>query len=507
MPTIDEVRGLIAGGDFNQFVGQPEDSVLEVKSQGYDLVGSAQARYELAKDVAAMANAEGGYLIIGLSTQRDAAAVPAGRDPAGDPRADLDVIAALSLVPPGTFERERYAGIIREYVFPAIRGLDVQFFTSGTGPNGLGVIFIPPQEDDLKPFAIARVMEDGVLQRNIVVGYAERAHARNEPLTPETIQKMLRKGRDGTSQRLSRIEETLDRLVDQVEAALTPALQQQAIHVPVPVPEVDGPPAAAVPPTPAPAGFDRGRVRARIESIGAGIDAHSPYYVLVATVSPVSRIVGFHRVGDVDSVRNMLRDAGELRHAGFDLGIGAAAEPGPDNSLEAVQGDRKHLRLHQDGTLVFRCAADDSFMGWARTPGIFNNRPRLSPLVVVELHASFVTFYRELLGRFQIPPTDVLFAFSLRNWYTAAGQRLFITEDVPRGAFVEDVLPYPLAEEPADAEIQVTADELANHPRRVMYKLVHRFYEMFDAADQGIIPFVSSADGAHEIDVAAIQRR
>jgi len=69
MPPIADIADILQRRDFNQFVNLIEDEFLEVKSQSYNL-DDAENRYELAKDVAAMATTHGGYLIIGLAMSR-----------------------------------------------------------------------------------------------------------------------------------------------------------------------------------------------------------------------------------------------------------------------------------------------------------------------------------------------------------------------------------------------------------------------------------------------------
>ncbi len=74
-----------------------------------------------------------------------------------------------------------------------------------------------------------------------------------------------------------------------------------------------------------------------------GIDARVPHYVIGSAVESGNRITRFYREGMADSIRERLRDAGRLHYAAFDIAIGAPGEAGPGDSVEAFQGDRKHL--------------------------------------------------------------------------------------------------------------------------------------------------------------------
>jgi hypothetical protein len=478
MPPIADVAAILQSGDFNQFVGLVEDEYLEVKSTTYDLANSAERRYELAKDVAAMATSLGGYLIIGLSTTLIVAR-------------DEDEIDALTLIPHADFNEAQYRGIIATHTYPPIEGLTIDWMSSGGGPNGLGVILIPPQNADRKPFVIAKIVENGDYLKEIVVGYAQRIQDANQPLTPARLQEMLRKGSDSTSQRLTRIEELLDTMRGNApqDAAAAPGAAAGAIVVPA-HPEID----RAV------------SLQTRMDTMGIGIDPHTPYFVLGAAVLPPgNRLRSFHRQDGADTVRHAVQEAGRLRHAGFDLTIGAPAQPGPENSLEALQGERKHLRLYHDGTLVFRVAADDTFMGRAQQHHHFLDRPRLVPIVVVEVHASFVTFMRWVINRLHTPPDQVLFRMNLRNPINERGNRVFLTQQPARGAFPEDYPNFPLEADPADAQLIVPAIDVIDHPLRVAYQLVELFFDMFEV-DHGLIPFVHEVLGQREIDVEALRR-
>lgn len=110
---LERIEQILKSGDFSQFIGMEEDSLLEVKSAPYDLA-TPEGRYELAKDVSAFANAGAGYLIIGLATKRPQNAL-------------VDVVDSLTLIPEAAFPVPKYAGVIREYSHPEIKGLAIDW--------------------------------------------------------------------------------------------------------------------------------------------------------------------------------------------------------------------------------------------------------------------------------------------------------------------------------------------------------------------------------------------
>jgi predicted HTH transcriptional regulator len=207
------VAEILDSGDFSGLIGMSEDVELEVKSAPYDLT-SPHGRYELAKDVSAFANAQGGFLLIGFTTCRVA-------------NTPSDAIEALALVPCDSFVARQYQGIINELIFPAIEGCSAEWRQCIGSVDGIGIIRVPPQDPDRKPFIIARVFEDGESLKQIVVGYVERQGSSNEPLTATRIQRDLKKGRDTVSQRLTRMEEKIDQI-------LSPAVARASATPPTP---------------------------------------------------------------------------------------------------------------------------------------------------------------------------------------------------------------------------------------------------------------------------------
>jgi len=64
------ISNILDEGNLSKLIGLKEDLWFEIKGKNpYDF-NSPDDRYELAKDVTALANAEGGYLIIGLEHDR-----------------------------------------------------------------------------------------------------------------------------------------------------------------------------------------------------------------------------------------------------------------------------------------------------------------------------------------------------------------------------------------------------------------------------------------------------
>ena len=67
---MNNINKILKEGRFSELLGMTESHNFECKSQTYDLSQPKQ-QHELAKDVSAIANTEGGVIIVGLKTRKD----------------------------------------------------------------------------------------------------------------------------------------------------------------------------------------------------------------------------------------------------------------------------------------------------------------------------------------------------------------------------------------------------------------------------------------------------
>jgi len=205
MPAIvdphNRIQDILTSRAFERFRGLREDSFFEAKGKvPYDLA-SAEGRYELAKDVTAFANCEGGHIVVGLQHRKL-------------PNENTDEVQDLDLLPQTAFPAVQMGGLLNEYVRPRIKDLVINWVPSLTdSTEGLGYIYIPRQFDEQKFFLVTRILEDGQSLRQIVVGIALRKGSGNIPLTPDELHRYIRDGYSPTAKRLTRVEEKMDRLL------------------------------------------------------------------------------------------------------------------------------------------------------------------------------------------------------------------------------------------------------------------------------------------------------
>lgn len=208
--TSQLIHAALISRDFAMLIGRVEDDVFEAKGpQPYDF-SKPQSQYELAKDVSAFANADGGWIIIGLRHRKVA------------DRA-VDAIDALDLLAASGFYPNELKGRIQTSVRPDIVGLDVRWVeNAGTPGMGVGIIHVPKQDVDRKPFLIYRVIESGEKLDHIVFGCAQRVGDASNPLSFEHIQQRMRNGMTSGAQRITRMESQLDRIQEAVQSLRQP---------------------------------------------------------------------------------------------------------------------------------------------------------------------------------------------------------------------------------------------------------------------------------------------
>ncbi|MGB6875600.1 MAG: ATP-binding protein [Candidatus Acidiferrales bacterium] len=200
--SFETIKRILDNRQFVALIGRDEDTWLEAKGRNpYDFATPA-GRYELAKDVTAFANAEGGILLIGLTTA-----------PAAETKTDR--ITAHDLCPQAEFDVAQYSGIIKEHVYPALRDLKIYWLpVNDEATHGLGVIEVPPQSQNQKYFLMAKVVDSGVELKQIVFGIAKRNDSSNDPFTIAELYKYTQNGKHSVPQTIARVEAKLDAFIE-----------------------------------------------------------------------------------------------------------------------------------------------------------------------------------------------------------------------------------------------------------------------------------------------------
>lgn len=181
--TRAEVLDVLANGDFDPLVGLDETIDVEFKGAPYQVADRDSQKFELAKDVSALANASGGVIVIGVQTDRDNEAA-------------VDVATELRPLARGLVDEQQYEGILSDMIYPRLRDVQVRFHPSAADADrGLVSIDVPPQDELEKYFLIQRPAEEGVDRTPAwLVGLAVRGVGRVEGRRIGEIHTLINRG-------------------------------------------------------------------------------------------------------------------------------------------------------------------------------------------------------------------------------------------------------------------------------------------------------------------------
>jgi predicted HTH transcriptional regulator len=151
--TFLQIRDILSRGAFSELLNCFENEHVDFKSEPYRLDDEAQ-KLELAKDISALANTMGGFIVLGVRTSKI-------------PEYSADVADQLRPIPRNLFNQERYESIARDWIYPPCNGLQIAFVESHDDPGkGFAILEIPASTPTSKPYLIVRASEDNKGRNN-----------------------------------------------------------------------------------------------------------------------------------------------------------------------------------------------------------------------------------------------------------------------------------------------------------------------------------------------------
>ena len=191
--ALEYVSQIVAGAKFEDLIGEVEGQFFDVKSQPYKFADGLDAKREFAKDVAAFANAEGGYILVGLTTKTST--VNAGEE-----------IAAIRPIPTELFNIDQHIKLLQEWLYPQPVGVEINFTVSGPdNEKGILVVFVPPQSERAKPFLITKTITDKK-STDVFLSYVERRLDSTEARSVVELHHAMRIGFNVERELLGRID-------------------------------------------------------------------------------------------------------------------------------------------------------------------------------------------------------------------------------------------------------------------------------------------------------------
>ena len=341
------IKAALDEGRVEELIGLAETEWLDFKDQPYalhvaDPEEQLQHAWELAKDVAAMANNPlGGCIVIGVRTKPD-------------PLTSEDVADDIRQFPCGLLDAKQYADAIEAHSYPMVRGFSIKKYEQDG--RCLALIVVPPQSEDDGPFLQKKVIDpDGKEVNGFTMPVRSGSHTRWQSIG--MIHRDISEGR--RSRRAGSVA------IDDPAAIVQPA-RQLAPRLAKDVTEIE-------------------------EYMGWSDSAI--YALAAATGSRSGQATNIYS----DDVKRNFANPPMLRYAGFGFGYSDRLMAG-HGGLVAVDLDYRYRRLESDGYVVVALKADEDILG--RTGGHPTGQPhrlRINVVALVEFTYEFCRFVTSAL--------------------------------------------------------------------------------------------------------------
>jgi hypothetical protein len=464
-----ELEEALQQRNFDAIVGHVENLWFDAKDQPYKL-DTENGKRELAKDVAAFANSQGGTIVVGLRTAKSTSRYG-------------DEVTEVRLLAQGLVDPSRYRDVILSWVFPAVEGFESEWIAEKTDPTkGLFVLRVPEQRVTLKPFLVVKTIEAGKVLETLF-GYSERRDDVNAPMGIVELQRALRTGLN--------FERTLDERLSAIEATLRDTTLRNAT---LPTATHDRPPEQHE--TPETDERRRAVTEQRIaRTMNESDFADERSLAIVARPIPDSELRTIFTSAP-DSIRKRIENPPAVRAGGWDLSNRGYAEILRAEMLRAP-GFRKTIDLYRDGTMIFACVASEDFLAWTSA------NQKLHPLGVVELFYNFVSLYQHVLEDLREPATEVELTVAMRNLHKDGMK----TRLGPGGlnSIAQMFGDFQRTAPDDTAAIRVRCSATPYVPQAVAFDVLRQFYLWF-GIEEDKVPYTAVADGRRVVDVALLQR-
>ncbi|MEK6335916.1 MAG: ATP-binding protein [Acidobacteriota bacterium] len=474
--TIDRLEELIIKSEFDSLVGEIENEWFECKGQPYQ-VNTQTGKRELAKDVSSFANINGGYILIGLKTK-------------SGPTHFGDEVEKLRPLDPGLVDTAQYRMIIRDWIYPEIDDLTVNWIALKDKTNkGIVVIKIPRQKQSSKPFLIRNVLDEKK-RVEIQFGFAQRSEDSSQHLSVENLQRTLQAGlyyERRVSERFDSLEALLNQSIEhsrglQYSRSLTENKTDfgkgMAESYPGQLSEIE----------------------MRIEvALSESKLSQARVFILSVEPVPAGELKTIFQTSE-GTVRKSLEDPPTLRQGGFALQTHEQARIIKGELIRVLNEKYKILDLYRDGTLIFAVSADSNFLAWAST----GDDLRLNPVALIESVYNFLSLYALVLDDLKEKPRRLIVRAALRNMHSN-GVRSYL---LPYG---NDGLGYPLVggelnyapDEDCTKLIEANGEQL--DPSELTLRVVKEIYLWF-GLEEDKIPYTKTDGDFRFVDPQAIKQ-
>ena len=366
-----EVLSALESGRPTDLIGARETQAVEFKAERYRLEDERQ-KFELAKDVSALANSVGGVIVIGIRTRK----------------ADThswDTAAETSPVPSAMVDEESMRKVIASWVYPTIEGLQIARYTTTYDDRVLASIFVPQQPASSRPFVVVKVVNDGERSHGAQLAYYVRRDDDARPLSAQEVQSILR---DGMVLRRVLDERTRDGASG----------SDTGLGTSVPMPSHRRP---------------ADLTSTRVEALADATELlEVAMFSLTATPEPDVDATGI-LAAENHPLNRAVQQAPELRASGFDLDALGPHLIHEGRCRRSIMQGYKGREFWSDGTLIFVAVADENFLSWGERK---DDQPlTINPVPLVESTFLFCKLAEALYGLVPNRPTQVAYTLHLNR--------------------------------------------------------------------------------------------
>ncbi|MBD3340647.1 MAG: hypothetical protein GF353_16185 [Candidatus Lokiarchaeota archaeon] len=319
IPTKKDLQAIIKKSEWQKIIGFPETSWLECKGEPYDFE-SKNVKQEYAKDVSSMANAIGGYIIIGVRTKQD-------------PTHKIDLIDQLRPIKSDMIDIGQYKSITNDWIFPDIENITFEW-KKYQNDTGFLLITIPEQFLN-KPFLVTRTIEENNKTNELVFGYFIRKDDRVHHFSVQQLQALIKDGLrfDSISSRLDELENYLYQNLSSTEKSDNNKSIEEKLSQ---------------------------RIDDALEKVEL---KKNPSFVLSCFTPDKFEINSLFQSQESD-VMKILNNPPRLRYGGWGLQVHNKFNIYSGKYRRAVDPRYKILELWKDGTIIFIVSANQDYLAW-----------------------------------------------------------------------------------------------------------------------------------------------
>lgn len=116
-----ELKRIVDSGEFDRLVGQIENNFFDCKGSPYRF-DNEKGKHELAKDVSSFANSRGGFIFVGIETDKNPAHL-------------RDEVKRIRPFEQSLINTQQYIDLIKEWVYPNPQELSVKWIEDKNTPG------------------------------------------------------------------------------------------------------------------------------------------------------------------------------------------------------------------------------------------------------------------------------------------------------------------------------------------------------------------------------------